>query len=129
MERPNTQEDLDAIAADVELQQLEIMRVMEPLVKEGAGWLIGPDEVQVPLLLSKWLAGADLRGVQADAERALELSDLLGDRFVVEVHDDDRWEWPEWPWFAIEGYRTTRTPTESPSTCSAVLPLRLGLKT
>jgi hypothetical protein len=57
------------------------------------------------------------------------LSDLLGDRFVVEMHDDDRWEWPEWTWFAIEGYRTTRTPTESPSTCSAVLPLRLGLKT
>ncbi|MBT7693441.1 MAG: hypothetical protein HN750_15720 [Gemmatimonadales bacterium] len=52
MERPNTQEDLDAIAADVELQQLEIMRVMEPLVKEGEGWLIGKDEDGITAVLT-----------------------------------------------------------------------------
>ena len=36
------------------------------------------------------------------------LSDLLGDRFVVEMHEDDRWEWPEWTWFSIEGYRKNK---------------------
>lgn len=41
------------------------------------------------------------------------LSDLLGGRFVVEMHDDDRWEWPEWTWFAIEGYRKNKGPADS----------------
>lgn len=41
------------------------------------------------------------------------LSDLLSDRFVVEMHDDDRWEWPEWTWFSIEGYRKNKGPADA----------------
>jgi|GEM_PF-3549794 len=40
------------------------------------------------------------------------LSELLGDRFVVEMHDDDRWQWPEWTWFSIEGYRKNKGPAD-----------------
>ena len=41
------------------------------------------------------------------------LNDLLGDRFVVAMHDDDRWEWPEWTWFSVEGYRKNKGPSAS----------------
>ncbi len=40
------------------------------------------------------------------------MSDLLGERFVVEMHDDDRWEWPEWTWFSIEGHRKNKGPSD-----------------
>ena len=29
------------------------------------------------------------------------------------MHDDDRWEWPLWTWFAIEGYRKNKGPGDS----------------
>ncbi|MCO4770568.1 MAG: hypothetical protein KDA24_11110 [Deltaproteobacteria bacterium] len=40
------------------------------------------------------------------------LSELLGDRFVVEMHDDDRWEWPKWTFFSVEGYRKNKGPSD-----------------
>jgi len=44
------------------------------------------------------------------------LSNLLGDRFVVDMHDDDRWTWPEWSWFSVEGYRKNKgAPDSGPS--------------
>ncbi len=44
MEDSKINDDADGLFDDPGLQQLEIMRVMEPLVQEGEGWLVGKDE-------------------------------------------------------------------------------------
>lgn len=40
------------------------------------------------------------------------LSELLGDRFQLAMADADRWTWPKWTWFAIEGYRKNKERSE-----------------
>ena len=84
MEEPNTQEDLDAIATDVGLQQLEIMRVMDPLVKEGEGWLIGKDEDGITAVLAD--VDEDTRSILQQTEprlygALLSANDRINDSF------------------------------------------------